>query len=627
MLIVNAKGGCIILLDVPPGSTITLDGTSRVTPSSAAVSLTQHPSSIGASSSSPFHRGLWIINDIPCSPSTLNDDFHLLVVRSGNIKEGNDGEHTSNNGGDCRTSLPVGFIITPSEVDPASDLGYQWILARRYDQRTEEISNEEVDELTMRNIITAMEEGGELHKFVISYDQFMGGSGSSSPSASLNSDINTLPSWDARTSLISSNFLQHCHGITNGNKIVPSLDSGDSSQDTKDHTVDNKNEEDGKSISYPPIPCIDTTINARQLVQHAGTRTYLSTLSPEKRTWLLFGANSSDVTESSSMKKNPGEFIWNDVLSRYYGRANNNAVDINVSSMGIDFLADIQLSFILFLFLECHASLVHWRDAISMCSLCIKTTTTSDTTTSSSSSSSGTKNNNMVIQHSQFFHKLLVILYHQLSCIETEFFQDVEYSSGDDNFMIGALRRLCNACECDVGKRKRDGDVEAESLKSASQKLRQLVRDRFGLNLALQENGNDGDDEDDDMETDALWSAMGEDYSNPEEQTDTYASRQEMVDDDDDENDDEEDGPVMIPYDQIEASLARSSSDATKRLEVGAEQQQKKAEYPLLFAAISPVEDEVMACARILDEAKDVSLVREAAAYLEEVEAHRGKSF
>ena len=261
-----------------------------------------------------------------------------------------------------------------------------------------------------------------------------------------------------------------------------------------------------------------------------------------------------------------------------------------------------------------------------MCSLCITTTTTSDTTTTSSSSS-GTKNNNMVIQHSQFFHKLLVILYHQLSCIETEFFQDVEYSSGDDNFMIGALRRLCNACECDVGKRKRDGDVEAESLKSASQKLRQLVRDRFGLNLALQENGNDGDDEDDDMETDALWSAMGEDYSNPEEQTYTYASRQEMVDDDDDENDDEEDGPVMIPYDQIEASLARSSSDATKRLEVGAEQQQKKAEYPLLFAAISPVEDEVMACARILDEAKDVSLVREAAAYLEEVEAHRGKSF
>ena len=120
---------------------------------------------------------------------------------------------------------------------------------------------------------------------------------------------------------------------------------------------------------------------------------------------------------------------------------------------------------------------------------------------------------------------------------------------------------------------------------------------------------------------------MGEDYSNPEEQTDTYASRQEMVDDDDDENDDEEDGPVMIPYDKIEASLARYSSDATKRLEVGAEQQQKKAEYPLLFAAISPVEDEVMACARILDEAKDVSLVREAAAYLEEVEAHRGKSF
>ena len=42
---------------------------------------------------------------------------------------------------------------------------------------------------------------------------------------------------------------------------------------------------------------------------------------------------------------------------------------------------------------------------------------------------------------------------------------------------------------------------------------------------------------------------------------------------------------------------------------------------------MTPDEDEVMACARILDEAKDVSLVREAAAYLKEVEAHRGNMF
>ena len=46
-------------------------------------------------------------------------------------------------------------------------------------------------------------------------------------------------------------------------------------------------------------------------------------------------------------------------------------------------------------------------------------------------------------------------------------------------------------------------------------------------------------------------------------------------------------------------------------------------DYPLLFAAMSPQEDVVMCAARVLDEQRDVSLVREAAAYLEEVEAHR----
>ena len=97
--VVHAKGGCIILLDVPPSSTITLDGVTRVTPSlsasTAAVSSQQQLAS-------PFHRGLWIINNI----SSVDNDFHLLVVRSGNRKEA-----TTTNSGDCRT-LPVGFIIS-----------------------------------------------------------------------------------------------------------------------------------------------------------------------------------------------------------------------------------------------------------------------------------------------------------------------------------------------------------------------------------------------------------------------------------------------------------------------------------------------------------------------------------
>ena len=592
--VINAKGGCIILLDVPSGSSITLDSVTRITPSSSSVSAAStssstHQHKVGAPAT-PFHRGLWIINNISTTSAAADNDFHLLVVRSSSSK---DNTNTSCGGGDgCRT-LPVGFVVSKDTTtnNVADELGYQWMLARRYDQHTEEISNEVMNELSMRNIIMAMEEGGELHRFVISYDQFMGGS----------SNHNTLPPWDKRTSLINSQFLQQCHGIESGDKIVPSSDG----QDTNNTNLKNDNNEvDGKSISYPPIPCIDTTINARQLAQHSGTRKYLSKLSPEKRTWLLFNAKSSDDAAQSG--GNPGEYIWSDILCQYYGRNKDHDSSSGTKSEQ-NFLADIELSFHLFLFLECHASLEHWRDTISMCALSIDPT-----------------NNTMVIQHPQFFQKLLIILYNQLSCIEMDFFQDVEYSSGEDNFMVRALRRFCPACECDVGKRKRDGGTVTESLKGASRKLRQLVHDKFGIELSVQYDNIDNDDDDDDeMETDALWSTIGDDYDeNKVAEKTGYC--QEM-----DNHDDDEDEPIMIPYDQIEASLARS--DASKKLSdkfsFGRQTGQHNKEYPLLYAAMTPDEDEVMACARIIDEAKDVSLVRIAAAYLEEVEAHRGNMF
>jgi len=123
-------------------------------------------------------------------------------------------------------------------------------------------------------------------------------------------------------------------------------------------------------------------------------------------------------------------------------------------------------------------------------------------------------------------------------------------------------------------------------------------------------------------------------------------------DDDDDDDDDiededeDEDGPVIVPFDEVEASIARSSPSqsntlhAITRMDVdGPTTNRKKSpatdesererhgdQYPLLFAAQTTVEDHsdiLMTCARILDERTDVSLVREAAAYLEEVEARR----
>ena len=84
------------------------------------------------------------------------------------------------------------------------------------------------------------------------------------------------------------------------------------------------------------------------------------------------------------------------------------------------------------------------------------------------------------------------------------------------------------------------------------------------------------------------------------------------------DDDDDDDGPVIISSDEVEASLARSSVYTTSKPDCPQQHQQT---YPLLFASVMPNEDILMACARILDDARDVSLVREAAAYLEQVES------
>ena len=186
-----------------------------------------------------------------------------------------------------------------------------------------------------------------------------------------------------------------------------------------------------------------------------------------------------------------------------------------------------------------------------------------------------------------------------------------------------------------------------ENLKSASLKLKRLLIDRFGLDLSTTTNKEiddvADDDDDDDMESDALWSTMGHDYVNDDEDTDEIADLQEegnahhresmdighvkdSSNNNTDDDEDDDDGPVIIPYEDVEASLARSTLLKTinqrQQLQVGeAQQRQQCKKYPLLYAAMSSGEDEVMACARILDEARDVSLVREAASYLEEVES------
>ncbi|EJK61617.1 hypothetical protein THAOC_17862, partial [Thalassiosira oceanica] len=207
----------------------------------------------------------------------------------------------------------------------------------------------------------------------------------------------------------------------------------------------------------------------------------------------------------------------------------------------------------------------------------------------------------------------------QLACIEADFFQDVEYSSGEGNFIVQALRRLCGVCD-GLNKRKRHGDDSLDKLKSVSQNLKSLTNERFGLNISGSVTDNDLDEDLDDV-VDAI--AYGEDNEMKQEDHTNILTRlkqhnsEQMMQEEDSDTD--EDGPVVLDYGEVESSLARSSVGCTA-LRLGGKHKQA---YPLLYAAMTEGEDEVMACARILDLRQDVSLVREAAAYLEQVEAHK----
>jgi A1 cistron-splicing factor AAR2 len=637
-----------------------------------------------------------IIDNIPSS--TTDTDFHLLIVKKSNLTNINGGGH----------ALPVGFVLVPTPTATIDDDGYyDWTFVRKYDVYNEEISNNDkpMDELSLKNLLLALR-NGELYHCTIQYDQFMKNNtttpsfsigGTSSPNDDdigqygNNSNGNQcLPSWDVLTSMINSNFLHVCHDIQHGCKIVPSSNIGSrgsnygstttdtANNDDDDDVTNNTAVEDGKLITYPAIPCIDTTItnNIRLVTRHTGTRLYLSTLSPKERTRLLFyssSVNDADIKAEEEHNNNNaeyltsnythrpvGESVFEDVLKRYNNDINHhNGIS---SSRGEEyFLADIELSFLLFIHLECHVSLEHWRDSISMCALATITAAAVRSSTKPTTTS-------IVYRRSSFFHTLLSILYQQLLCIEVDFFREVEYSAGEENFLIVALQRLYSACDtaqqqsdsvdtaaaAAASKRKRGNDSSAaaastiENLKSASLKLKRLLIDRFGLDLSTTTNKEiddvADDDDDDDMESDALWSTTGHDYVNDEEHPNEIAGLQqegntrESMDighvkdssnnnTDDDDEDEDDDGPVIIPYEDVEASLARSTLLKTinqrQQLQVGKAQQRQCEKYPLLYAAMSSGEDEVMACARILDEARDVSLVREAASYLEEVEVHR----
>lgn len=174
-----------------------------------------------------------------------------------------------------------------------------------------------------------------------------------------------------------------------------------------------------------------------------------------------------------------------------------------------------------------------------------------------------------------------------------------------DNFLLPALKKLCQTVST----------VNNPDLQSAGHNLYKVLKNRFV-------NAFDDDTKSDyDQINATVTYPFGADESNNNELGRPYPM--DVVDDDDEDDDD--DRPVVVPNEEVEASLSRLSQQSPS---FGRKSQLKEEypiaiqkKYPILFAAKMQHEDILMTCARALDEQSDVSLVREAGTYLvEEVE-------
>lgn len=214
-----------------------------------------------------------------------------------------------------------------------------------------------------------------------------------------------------------------------------------------------------------------------------------------------------------------------------------------------------------------------------------------------------------VEQHVDLYCNLIHVLARQVTTIEQDFFevgfalthpllrnqsqeptislsaQDIETSG--DNFLVPALKNLVSST----------GVIADKKLREARTKLCQILGNRFRGAFSS--------------------------FDNVQREDDARATEIDRGRDGEEAMEEDEGMPVVVSNEEVESSLARSSLSspltAQKPLEQFPISLQRK--YPVLFAAKMDHEDILMTCARALDNATDVSLVREAGTFLvEEVE-------
>ena len=359
--------------------------------------------------------------------------------------------------------------------------------------------------------------------------------------------------------------------LQNGDKVVPGayeLDDDNNDIGTRQKSTDNCSV-DGTSIIYPPIPVfardIYTThfpshVEAASTFRHVGTRRFLQLLNPSLRTSFCLEINGVNSAN----------------------KALNFIIDTTYERKWEHLLGDIQLSFILFLHLHCYTSYTFWRDAIAMISVVDATA---------------------MKQHMTMYDALFHTLSVQIQSMDNDegLFSDIDMSD-DDFFLLPSLEQLLSTAS-NVG------------FTTSLQTLQAAVKVKFSSRI---------------VETDKNNSANSDLVPMDGDHDDICGS----VDINDDNDDDDDDLPVIVSSEEIELSLLRSqehvnelkryyhSPQSTATMEHH-DRERLRQHYPLLLAAMdssSGKEDILMTCARVLYDAVDVSVVREAAAYLEDIE-------
>ena len=301
-----------------------------------------------------------------------NDGMHLIALRS---------NQSSSPGG-----LTTGLILASfgsggddNDSDEKMEEGGHssngealvFDMVRLYDTKTQELCPEGPDQLTRTNLLRQIRGQQVGQQQVLLYDCVV--------------PLQYKNLWKTTTNYVSARLLRE-RKLAHGSKVVPSGEMED--MDGQEQQQQQRTITDGAGVSYPPIACVDKMYSAHR-TKHHGTKRFLSSLSPRDRTMLLTSSN-------------PSKEILHRTLEGYYRGSWKMLI------------GDIQLSFVMFLYIQCLASLEHWRDLVAMLSLACRKRSV---------------NYSVVNEHSKLYEELLLLLQRQLSFVE-EGFLEVRYKDG-----------------------------------------------------------------------------------------------------------------------------------------------------------------------------------------------------